>query len=232
MQKNQSTHTNYLRYAYELLFSLNVALVGRLAEIEYPLWGFRYWGILEYRLEFAIERHIYNYSHPNSRFVPKDVEGHSAFLFLTLGAALCIFLLLRLFSHTRLAKELLRSVAGIVSLLALPAYWLYVRHLYPNRPDLPNPPRAWLFLELAVAIAAALSYMRGKWRLPDWTGAALVILHHVFWGWLFLGGLYFWHAPFESLFPAVSLCASLAWALYVKPPVVESDRLGQTAIAK
>src|ERR1700676_2645419 len=110
MEKNQSTHTNYLRYAHELFFSLNVALVGRWAEVRHPFWGFRHWDDLEYRLEFAIESYMYGYSHPDSHFVPKDVEGHTAFLFLTLGAALCIFLLLRLFSRTFLAKEFFRSV--------------------------------------------------------------------------------------------------------------------------
>ena len=226
MEKDQSNHANYLRYAHEFLFSLNVAFVARWANIRLPLKGFYFWDGLEYKLEFAIERYFYNYSHPNIRFVPKDVEGHTAFLFLTLVAAVCIFLFLGIFSRTSLVREFLRSVAGFVSLLALPAFWLYFTQLYPQFPDLPNPPRAWLYLELAAAAAGALSFLRGKWPLRSWSGAALIILHHVFWGWLFLGGLYFWHAPFESLFPAVGLCASLAWGLYVKSPIETTELQG------
>jgi hypothetical protein len=217
MEKNQSTCARYLRYAHELLFSLNIALVARWAEVRHPVWGFYYWDVLEYRIEFAIEKIIYTFSHPNSRFVPKDVEGHTAFLLLALGLALCIFLLLRLFAHTVLANESLRSVAGFVSLLALPTFWLYITNLNPQPPGLPNPPRALLFLELAVTIATALFYLRGKWFLSKWSVAALIIFHHALWGWLFLGGVYFWHAPFEALFPGVALCASLAWSLYAKP---------------
>ena len=223
MEKNQSMRARYPRYLLEFLFSLNVALVGRWTEVRQPFRGFYYWDVLEYRLEFAIEKLVYNYSHPNTRFVPKDVEGHTAFLLLTLVTALCIFLIFRLASRTFWAKEFLRSVAGIVSLVAVPAFWLNITRVYPQPPELPNPGRAWLFLELTLAIAAAVSYLLGKWSLPGWVGAVLIISHHVFWAWLFLGGVYFWYSPFEFLIPASGLFASLAWVLFVKkPPMLPS----------
>jgi|SRR5882762_10329447 len=100
MEKHQSTHASYLRYARELLFSLNVPLVGRWAEVRHPVWGFCYWDVLEYRLEFAIENFIYTSSHPNSPFVPKDVQGHTAFLFLTLSESLrCLWIQLDPLDH-------------------------------------------------------------------------------------------------------------------------------------
>jgi hypothetical protein len=123
---------------------------------------------------------------------------------------------LRLFSNTFWARELLRSVAGMFSLLALPIHWFYVAHLYYQVTDLPNPPHAWLFLELAVVLVCAVFYLFARWPIPAWGSVALIALHHGLWGWLFLGGPYFWLAPFQTLVPLVSLCSSLAWSLYVQ----------------
>lgn len=45
----------------------------------------------------------------------------------------------------------------------------------------------------------------------------LVLIHFGLWGWLFLGGPYFWHT-FLCVFPLVGLVSSLLWVSYVSRP--------------
>ncbi len=208
MKNNQPARENRLRLVHEALFSLNIGLMTRwvMAQANYYL--------AELKIQLWVNRHLHLHPHSN-------VGGYGAFLTLALAMAFSIFLLLRLASHTLLAKELLRSAAGIVSLLTLPASWLYVTRLYPQPPGLPYAPRVWLLVELAGAVAGAAVYLYAKW-FSAWLNVGLLVLHFGFWGWLFLGGLYFWLAPFQLVFPLAGLCSSLAWGLYVSRQRAES----------
>jgi hypothetical protein len=165
---------------------------------------------LDFRLSFWINSHLHLHPHSN-------VGPYTAFSALALALALCILLPLKLSSRAFGTKWVLRSAAGIASLLVLPACWLYTTHLFPvpSGMGLPNPPRPLVLLELAGAIVCALLYLYAKWPLPGWGSVALLILHFGFWDWLFSGGLYFWLDPFRLVFPITGLCSVLAWGLYV-----------------
>lgn len=202
MDKDSSPQTDYARYLHEFLFALNIALAFRLSSARTSF------SSSESSLKWQINAALHLDAHSN-------VGGYTAFFALALVLALGIFALLRLCSHTFLAKEFLRSVAGIVSLVTLPASWLYVTHLSPVPPALPNPPRAWLFVELAAAVTCSVLYLLSRWPFPRWSSVLLLALHLGFWTWLSLGGPYFWRAPVELIFPLVSFCACLAWGLYV-----------------
>jgi hypothetical protein len=202
MGKNLSTHTGYGRYLHEFLFSLNAALVFRLTSARTSFSN------LESRLKWQINDVLHLGAHSN-------VGGYTAFFALALGLALGIFVVLRLCSRTLLARELLRSVAGIVSLLALPVSWLYATHLFPVPRTLPNPRDPWIFLELVATMACAVFYLFARWPLPGWTGVLLLALHFGFWTWLSLGGPYFWRAAADLIFPTVGFFSCLAWGSYV-----------------
>lgn len=100
----------------------------------------------------------------------------------------------------------------MVSLLALPAYWLCMTRLFLQPSGLPDPPRGPLLVEIALIVVFAVGYALAWWQSPMWATSIVLALHFGFWGWLFLGGLRFWHAPFQLLAPAVGFLSSLAWA--------------------
>ncbi len=200
----QQQPKSHLRHLHEFIFSFNLALVVTWARNQTAA---HFWGVPSH-LQFWINDHLHLPPH-------SGIGGYAAFLLSALEQALCIFVLLRLLSSTSLAREALSSVAGLASMTALPAFWLDFTHRFPQPLTLPNPPRFWLFFELAAALACILLYRFAKWPLAGWGSVMLLILHHGFWGWLFLGGPYFWLVPFQSLFPIVGLFSSLAWGLYV-----------------
>lgn len=208
-------------------------LVARLTEGIRDFWPFRYlgFGVWETRLEFAVESYIYHRSHPNVRFVPKDLMGHTAFLVAILAISLGGVVLLRLFSHTCLVRELLRSVAGLASILMLPICWLYYQKPYPSFEDV-DALRPWLYFELVAIAGAVVVYAFVPRFLPAWSVVASLLMHYVLWGWLFLGGPYFWFASFQSVFPAAGLCASIAWFVYISYQRQESIRANTLTLAR
>lgn len=214
--EGQPARFPYRRHAHEVLFSLNLSLVGLLT---YSLNG-------TFDISTGLGRRLNTYAglHLHSNLGP-DI----AFFALGLLLASSLFLILRLSSNTAVASGFLRWVAGFSSLLALPAHWLYSIHLSPQPPGLPDPPPLWLVAELAAAAACAAVYVYARWPLPAWLNVGLLVLHFGFWGWLFLGGPYFWLAPFQSVFPLAGLCSALAWGLYVSRQRPKS-RLGAPAV--
>jgi hypothetical protein len=201
MHRDELSQNSDYRYLHEFLFSLNIALVVRWKSAATSL------SPLEPNLQFRINGALH--LQPNSHF-----GGYAAFFALVLVVALSIFTVLRLFSRTRLAEEVLGSIAGPVSLVALPVCWLYVTYLFPLPRGLPNPPRAGLFIELAGATVCAVLYLWEKRPFLGWKEFALLLLHFCFWGWLFLGGFYFWRSPIKLIFPLAGFCSCLVWAKY------------------
>lgn len=200
-----------LRLFYELIVAANVAIVLRLADAQRPFWPVYYIDRLEGVWEFKIEKYMYTHSHPNSQFAVMDANGHIAFLLLTLGMALCIFLFLRLIASTAFARELLHSVAGVVSILAFPIVAFYRISLYPWSPEFLIPSRLWLIAEILTAVSGVILFSFRKWKLSHWKIFVLLSLHHLFWGWVFLGVWRFWLVPFRSIYPVAALCSSLMW---------------------
>lgn len=201
-QHENERHGRYLRFVRDSLFSLNIALVIRLANAQTSLTS------LEANLQFRINGAFGLNPHSN-------VGGNSAFFLVAFGLALGIFALVWAFSRTRFVGEALCSVSGAVSLVALPVGWLYVTHVFPVLPGLPNPPRAALLLELAAVIMCSVLYLRARWSYPTWSAILVLVLHFGLWGWLLLGGWDFWLAPIKLVFPFVSFCSCVAWGGYV-----------------
>src|SRR5437899_7345846 len=133
MTNNLPARANRLRLVHEALFSLNIGLAVRwaMAEANYSALTLQFW----------INRHLR--LHPHS-----SVGGDAAFLLLALGITLCVFLLLRAFSSTFFVRRLLHSIAGILSVAALPFVWLYSARVHEPLPGFPNPPSAWLLIQL------------------------------------------------------------------------------------
>jgi hypothetical protein len=202
VEKAQTTRLGSLRYLHEFLFSLNIVFVGRLVRANSSSFP------LETKLRFRINAYLHLDHHNN-------VGGYTALFAITLLLALCIFAVLRIFSKTLLVKEILLSVAGGVSLLALPTYCLYQTHLYGSPPGAPNPPHVLLLSELFAAMVYATLYLYTRRHIPAWESVSLLVLHFSLWGWLFLGIPYFWRAPLLSIFPLTGLCSCLVWGLYV-----------------
>jgi hypothetical protein len=200
-RQERDRNDRYFRFAYEFLVSLNVALIIRWQSAQTSF------SSLESNLQFWINGQLR--LHPHS-----SIGKNSAFFLMALPLTLGIFVLLRLASVSPIVRKALYRINGAVSLLALPAGWLYVTHNLPVLPGMLDPPRAALFVELAAVVVCYIFYLKTKWQRPDWISFLLLILHFGFWGWLFLGGAYFWLAPFQLIFPIVGLCSCLAWAIY------------------
>jgi hypothetical protein len=183
------------------LFSFNVGLLARwdMAQANYA------WTELRLKDWINLRLHL----HPHS-----DIGGDAAFLLLALEIAVVTLLGLRLLSKTGLSESTLFMAGGTIAFLALPASWFYRAHLYRPLPGLPDPPHIILFFEVVAATVCAHVFPRIKWPLSGWLHTAVVILHFALWGWLFLGGPYFWLAPFQSIFPLAGLCSCLPWVLY------------------
>jgi hypothetical protein len=207
MHKNQPLQTSFLRRVHEFLFSLNLALVVMLEGNQKPNRVFSLLESTELPLQLRINGSLHLYPHDR-------VGANIAFLTLALGLTVLIFLLLRASSTTSFVTEFLRSIAGFVSLLALPISWLFVAHLLGPPFMTSNPPPALLLLELAVVIVCAILYAYGRWPIPAWFTIALLALHYTLWGWIVSGGPYFWHDPFTLIFPIAGFCSSTIWVLY------------------
>jgi hypothetical protein len=135
---------------------------------------------------------------------------YSAFFILALGLALCIFAALSIGSFNSLLRRTILSLAGPISVGALPISSIYVSNRFPN---LSNLPRIWPLAETVIAILCCGLYLRRT--RPFWLWGALVTLHFGFWAWLFLGGIYFWLSPMKLVFPLVGLSAVVAWGFYI-----------------
>jgi len=201
MQKNQEIRINKLRYLHEFMFSFNIVLASILAQSNSS--GFP----LETKLKYRINDYLHLHPHNN-------LGGDIAPIAVILAFTFLIFSLMRILSGTALASELLRPVAGATAVLAFPGCWLYEMHSYES-PGAPNPPQILLTLELLAAGVYAMFHLYKKRRISPWVGVTLLVLHYGLWSWLFLGGLYFWRAPFLSILPLAGLCSSLVWGLYV-----------------
>lgn len=210
------------RWLWELAFALNVALVARI-EISLKPGLFK----LQVRINDLLHLHYHDGA---AGYFHNRVAGYLDAYRDALVWGLFIFLVLRLISPISLAERFLRWAAGLVCLALLPASWLYVG----AGPTLPDPPHFWLYLELVMVCVCACLYVMNKWPAPIWASAALLGLHFIFWGWLFLGGPYFWLDMFRTVVPLVGFASSLVWGCYLlelrphnSPPRISPSNLGK-----
>jgi hypothetical protein len=198
---NSNKRSQFARYLVEVLFSWNLALIVQWQTDRIP---FSILDFGQFQVQFWINSHLH--LHPHSY-----VGGDSAFLLYALAWALFIFLVLRLFSATSVGNGFIRWAAGVICLLALPVSWLYEG----TAPTLPDPPHFLLALELLLAIGSAILFLISRWPFRTWSTISILTVHFVLWGWLYLGGPYFWMSWLSTSVPVAGLAASLAWGFYV-----------------
>ena len=205
--------------SFEFFVSLNIALAVIWEKSTLSPFS------LEMHLQYRINGYLHLHPHSN-------VGGFMVMFGLALGLALCIVLVLRLLSGTLVVKEFLRSFAGIISLIAMPASWLYVNYALehlpiPAAPGIQELSLYWPLFESAVAVVCAMLFLYGKWPIPPWGSIVLLGLHWCFWGWR-LFGPFFWARPPFLIFPIVGFCSSLIWGLYVSSqpaPILHGNRV-------
>lgn len=199
----------YAEYAHEFSFSLNIALCAKFAASSSFRWNWElgYWD--------TINRYLHLHPHNSTGY-------WIAFFFFAFVAALFLFFLLRISSYARLTQELLGTVAGIASISAMPASWLYARHLSPQLPGLPNPPRSLLLLEVGVILVFTFLLLFWWHRTPA-QSISVLLVHLCFWTWLFVGGWRFWRDPFKVVFPFVGFLSSVTWIVYLSERKIQEE---------
>lgn len=189
-----------LEASNDLLFCLNLALIVRLVNVQTSL------SSLEPNVTFWINSAL--------GLTPQAYLGsYTAFFLIAAGLAFIMYAILRLLISY--VSVVFRFSYGFVALIALPLIWLAHATIHEVLPGLPNPPHGWLLVELSAALVCSILFFCGQWPLPSWAGFILIATHFVLWGWLFMGGLYFWLAPVKLLFPLVGFLSCITWSVYV-----------------
>ena len=196
-----------LRFAHEILFCLNLALALKLEGNQKPNKFFSFFESGESLLAFRINTHLH--LHPHHAF-----GADFAFLLLGLVLASLLFVLLQILLTSSFLKNLFRSTAGMISLIALPFAWVLASWVTIG-PPVVNPPHWLLYLELATVASCGQLYFAGTWRLPQWLTITLLAVHFAFWSDVVSGGPYFWHDMFTLIFPLAGFLATLLWGIEV-----------------
>jgi hypothetical protein len=109
------------------------------------------------------------------------IRGYFEYLISSTILALCVWTLLQWSSGTRLTKEIIRSVSGVMLLLAPPAFWVCFYQIvgWPF-----GWPYHWAPVELEAAVSLIALFLLGKWPVPRWIGVLLLAAHYNFWYWM------------------------------------------------
>jgi hypothetical protein len=163
-----------IRHLHEIFFSLNLSL----ALTTFVLYGFGRW--FNWDFSFAVPGFLRGsiLRGVGPEEFPYNVMTVRWFLFPAL--AICLWFSLRLFNRLRFTVVALRSVAGILAIVAAPVWWLtYFDGAYAFR-------TAGLY-EMLIALACLTLYLRRNWPLPIWCSLMLLLAHYAFWLWQFRG---------------------------------------------
>jgi len=206
MNDKQPSVTPNVRYFHEIMFSLNVAFAMMVGVFEI---GPPSAVSALFRMEISIQTFL-----PLRR---TDVHlGHWAFFLPAMVLALCIWISLRLCSHTRLTQELLRTVAGFASLTAPAACWLCISYIERRRYGW-NPLHAIQTYELVVVLVFLSLYLAKKWPIPWWGSVLILSFHFTFWFWQFGPfSLLMGYPGLLGLEPFIGLNSTVAWVLYIR----------------
>lgn len=205
-----TTRAEPIRCLHELAFATNLAfaLVGFIFLFDLPIAH----GL------FGMDRALYRHWHP----LPPDVrrvkdtytEGYFAYFIAAVGLTFCLWLLLRLFSRTRVTCGILRRVAGIVAFAAAPFWWLCLTYAADRKYGL-SPLTVIAFSEAALILIFAASYPFVIFPKHDWLFVLVLAMHSAFWFWRF--GFYVYFMGYGGpIAPALGLCACLTWFFYLR----------------
>ena len=133
------------------------------------------------------------------------------FVALTAGLASTAVLLLRAIALTPMGRPVLNLIGGLVAIAALPTCWFYMgRVLWP----VPHLSVAACFFVVGVPVACAFLYLYGMWPIPIWVTIPMLALYYGLWSWMLWQ--HFAHDLTALVFPAVGMCSSTAWGLFVR----------------
>jgi hypothetical protein len=202
--------TQYVAVFHRLLFSLNFGFASALT-------------LRAYLSRFA--RHQNTFSDSAIRavawidklfhFDAGSPVGVELTFLMSIGVlALIVLVLLRILAGSNARDAILRTLAGITALIAVPLCLLSTNTV---RWSLTAEGYTPVFaLELGIVAVCFGLYYCGKWAIPAWCTATLLTVHYSLWAW-FMWSLF---SPplFALILSGLPACAGLAWALYVRHP--------------
>lgn len=219
-----------IRYTLEMVFSLNLAFV-------FVFLVYIYWKALADRIDwegyirFKLHMHVSDFN-----------SGHIAIWLPSVVLGLCLWALLRMTWRTRVAREVLRIVPGLVALFSIPSFWLYEQVPKAQyHSGVPIEAFHWgAPLEVALALYCAYRFVTSGWPASASRGVLLLSIHFGYWNLLFLTSnvwpdsawrgvlrLFVYWNPLAGGWPpgltgpsgfVLSFCTGLAWWAYVRSP--------------
>jgi hypothetical protein len=149
--------------------------------------------------------------------VPKDefTNGYFGVFVPFIALAICAWLAVRIFARMRPIGWFLRTASGIMAVFATPVLWLLVAYGY-SRTYGYNLLTMIPFYEVVVILVLAILCLFGRWRVPLWTVAAILVSHYLFWFWQLGRNFVYGGGMFGNLGLIVGLCGCLTWLFYVR----------------
>jgi hypothetical protein len=210
-----------LRFALEILFSINIAFAG----ITLLFGSNPTISLLFAHLEVYIN-HLLGIRQTD--FIRGYFECWIPSLLLALG----IWIVLHVFQRTKITSELLKSVAAGAAIAICPsAIWIYA---YERNGWSLDWPYKNILGELLLALICIWLFVNLRWAAARWIGAVSIVGHCLFWYW-FTGGRFY---GFEWGIPGytgpygfiVGTSAMAVWGMYVRAVRTTCDN-GNTVTA-
>jgi hypothetical protein len=189
------------RYLWGALLSLHVAFVGMSMAFLASTAILAPFSRLECRINVFLHIRQTDY-----------IRGYFSIWIPSVVVALLIWASLRALDRNEFVEEFLRSLAGIMTISAPLAFWVfyYAQTFWPVGWPYRGAP-----FEITAALVCALLYVSGRWEIPSWAGFSLVAAHFAFW--LFAGSSNPSAADYSGpAGPILGFCATVAWGAYVR----------------
>jgi hypothetical protein len=139
------------------------------------------------------------------------IRGYFEYLVSSLLVALGIDILLRISANSRVTKEILRSVSGLLLVSAPFFFWFYYYEIV-------GWPFGWPYrlapFEFVLAVSCFIIYLLGKWPIPGWISILLLAAHYSFW--YFIPSSNPARADYAGpIAPILGFCSAWVWGIYV-----------------
>jgi len=220
MSKDDPRVKRGVRHRLELFFSLYVAFLGVSLSTE---------SVAVLSALCRMECRINAFLHVRQT---DFVRGYFALWIPSVAAAVLIWSVLRVSARTRLTEEILRSLAGIVTIVGPFAFWVD-GSLWAYAKGRAFWPVGWIHgaapFEMATAATCTVLFLSGRWKLCSWATSLLLAAHYAFW---YFGQFNPYSNHAEPFGPAafgtpLGLCAALTWGVYVRR-LREAETPGRT----
>jgi len=213
----------YLRWGYELLFSIYLAaLVVSVNRM-----------VATYSLALRLRSLYVSYRFPHVSMGIDDYRGIRVTSFLLVWLLVILFFItFRLLADGTFAKIVLRVLTGVVAIAGLP-----VAHIYSGHPTM-----FFLKAELILSVGCIILYAYRKWPVSDLVSLLLLVLHFGVWTWVIwdsfslgLDALWpawdSWYISKETrlAYALLGFASTFFWAAYIRQPSRNSAK--ETAAA-